>query len=78
MKPNKCEFCGGPKTLTGPPINEDYCENDACTPKYVEQRNRDLERYIKLSEERRIAAVQAIAGSRAKAIKILKVLKEMI
>lgn len=78
MKRDKCDFCGGPMTDTGPPINENYCANDKCTAKYIVRFNRGVKRMIKVNEERRIAAVQEITGSRAKAIKIIKVLKEMV
>jgi hypothetical protein len=79
MKTNiKCEFCGGAMKATGPPINEVVCPKEECTPKHVAQFNQDVRRMIEENKEKRIIAVQKIAGSRAKAIKILKVLREMV
>ena len=63
---------------TGPPINDNFCPNEACTPKYVEQFNRDVLKMIEHSKERRIKAVQEIVGSRADAIRVLKCLEEIV
>jgi len=75
---SECEFCGNPMKPTGPPINEEYCPNDECTPLYVAQFEKGVREMIKRNEEERIKAVQKIVGSRAKAIKVLNTLKAMI
>ena len=72
---SECEFCGGHMKPTGPPINEEYCPNDDCTPRYVAQFEEGVRMMMKRHEEERIKAVQEIVGSRAKAIKVLNRLK---